>query len=368
MKKRVLLLFVSLLWVTVFANTYNTTDYIAKWYKGGYIKLHLQNTNGKLHGYYDFNDDPTMTYVEQPNWVDGQLKSDHKLELTQTGDQGLQTVFNGREKTGKQKGQETHGLSGRWYIQAPKKGRLLAFQEQKISPLKDVQLVTANQYEKNDTYHYTVSLSYPELTAKNNSAVTQFNQLIQDEVKKIKHEFVDTAVKGEISMQESVHNPPNFGNTLTIDYQVLYASKGIVSVRMIVGTYYNGAAHPNYYSLSFNYDLNDGELLQLSDLFVKPSNYLQTIAAYSEAELSKRILTDDVPESNKNYEKEWLATGTKPELKNYQRWNLMAGGLLITFDPYQVAAYVYGRQQVLIPYAKLQNIAMVNGVIDRISQ
>ena len=46
--------------------------------------------------------------------------------------------------------------------------------------------------------------------------------------------------------------------------------------------------------------------------------------------------------------------GADPILENYRNWNITADGLLISFDPYQVAAYAAGPQTVLVPYGELQ--------------
>jgi len=51
-----------------------------------------------------------------------------------------------------------------------------------------------------------------------------------------------------------------------------------------------------------------------------------------------------------------VTQGTKPESKNFKNWNLQADSILITFDEYQVAPYVYGTQEVEIPYSVLEKI------------
>jgi len=48
--------------------------------------------------------------------------------------------------------------------------------------------------------------------------------------------------------------------------------------------------------------------------------------------------------------------GALPIAQAYQHWNLQPGGLLITFDEYQVAPYSAGPQRVLVPYSSLRDI------------
>ena len=61
-----------------------------------------------------------------------------------------------------------------------------------------------------------------------------------------------------------------------------------MSIKFDVGTYYQGAAHPNSYSEVINYDLKNGKQLKLSDLFKPGAKFLQALSAYSIADLKKQ--------------------------------------------------------------------------------
>jgi hypothetical protein len=129
-------------------------------------------------------------------------------------------------------------------------------------------------------------------------------------------------------------------------------------VLLDVGSYSAGAAHPNSYSETVNFDLRNGKLLKLADLFQPGSKYLQTISAYCIADLKKQgkqkgpdsMLDDD-----------WIERGAGPDAENYGSWTVGKKGLEITFDSYQVAAYAAGPQHVLVPYSALKDLIKTDG-------
>src|SRR5215208_7290909 len=80
----------------------------------------------------------------------------------------------------------------------------------------------------------------------------------------------------------------SMGSDLSVSYTVNLAQDDLVSIKFDVGSYYQGAAHPNSYSEVLNYDLKNGKLLKLSDLFKPDAKFLQAIANYCIADLKKQ--------------------------------------------------------------------------------
>src|SRR5262249_38750008 len=101
-----------------------------------------------------------------------------------------------------------------------------------------------------------------------------------------------------------------------------------------------GSLHPYTTSKSFNYDLNRNTIVRLADLFNPNSNYLKVISDSSIRELEK-LEADDIYGEIKR--------GAGPKLENFHSWNITPAGLQITFDPYQVGAYVDGEYEVVVP-------------------
>jgi hypothetical protein len=146
------------------------------------------------------------------------------------------------------------------------------------------------------------------------------------------------------------------GSDLNVDYTVVLAQDDLVSIKFEVGSYYQGAAHPNSYSDVLNYDLKNGKQLKLADLFKPGAKFLPVIATYSIGDLKKQAkdkgLLDDLIES-----------GAAPAAKNYLSWNITKKGLGINFDPYQVGPYAAGPQYVMVPYTILKDLINPDGPI-----
>ena len=110
-----------------------------------------------------------------------------------------------------------------------------------------------------------------------------------------------------------------------------------LKVLSLCKVYNTGGAHPSHATSTLNCDLNTGEVLILADLFKPGMNYLKPISALTIAELTQqnRLLFPD---------------GAQPTSENYANWNLDHGGLLFTFDEYQVGPYAQGASEIYISY------------------
>lgn len=191
--------------------------------------------------------------------------------------------------------------------------------------------------ESGDSPPYTISARIPFLRGSDEPGVLLFNQWVDD----LAHADID---EFRTSILNDAPNPP-FGAGSSYDFQyTLFSPPGdIMSLKFDINFYFDGAAHPNDYSLAFNYDLVSGQKLDLHQLFIPGADYMGPIATYCKAQLSLRDIA-------------YFEAGADPILENYRNWNIADGGLLISFDPYQVGPYAAGPQIVLIPYAELNAI------------
>ena len=53
---------------------------------------------------------------------------------------------------------------------------------------------------------------------------------------------------------------------ISVSYTVALANDNLVSIGFVIAGYSRGAAHPNSYTESINYDLKNGQPLKLADL------------------------------------------------------------------------------------------------------
>lgn len=190
---------------------------------------------------------------------------------------------------------------------------------------------------------YSITVNYPQITGKDlGASEKQFNNIIKERMNKSIENFKQTVNENEkypVPSEIKAH-----GSTLSSDYQIAMINKSFISLRYGMDIYFAGAAHPTHTYQSLNFDLSQNKELTLSNLFQAKTNYLQKIADYATKQLKTKLKNDAFQE------------GFNPIVKNYQVWNTLPKGLRITFNEYQVAPYVYGPQQVIIPYSYLKNI------------
>lgn len=196
-------------------------------------------------------------------------------------------------------------------------------------------------------------LVYPQLeSADGNESIIDFNDIVTEFTLNTVEQF-----KQQIIEQQTPQVPlPIKGkNSLYVDYDTSAITAGknhIVSIRFSIQGSIGGMAHPFHFHRVLNYDLDISDKISLEDLFLSDTDYLSVLANYCNRILTRRLAF-----------KEMIAHGTAPTAENYQNWNIKPTGLLITFDEYQVAPYVYGPQTVLVPYSVLKSIIEPDSVI-----
>lgn len=133
------------------------------------------------------------------------------------------------------------------------------------------------------------------------------------------------------------------------DGSVAWVEPPFLSLILDVSVYYAGAAHPGHYAITLVWDAARGRALEPADLFRRGADWP---AALSRAAIP--ALERDLGEMA---DAAWVAEGAGPSAQNFSRWALVADGLLVLFDPYQVAPYAAGPQAVTIPRAALADVA-----------
>ena len=212
-----------------------------------------------------------------------------------------------------------------------------------------VKLISVPHEETGNNPVYTAKAQVPNLQGSEDARVTNFNNemtgLMQEEIGR----FKDNASQVMVAQGST-------GSSYDQTYTQLSAPGNILSLKIQISTYIAQTAHPNSHTRVVNYDLEAGQDLSLDQLFQSGSDYLKTIANYCIAQLKTRPIDFQVN-----------AKGADPTPQNYSNWNITPDGLMITFDPYQVAAYAAGPQVVTVPYSALKSIIDPNGPIGEYS-
>ncbi len=187
---------------------------------------------------------------------------------------------------------------------------------------------------KKETATYILDIKYPQ--GFKSPAV---NAAIQDFINATQQSFMN-------ELSEDADTPADApGKTgLNITYSLPYKTKEALSVRFNVSIYHKGAAHPLNTVVIKNFI--NGQEVALADLFISGADYLTSIAATAKKAITAKKISDE----------QWINDGTKPTAANYSVWSFSDKGIAIIFNSYQVAAYVYGEQTVVIPLALISNM------------
>jgi hypothetical protein len=204
--------------------------------------------------------------------------------------------------------------------------------------------------ERGQNPRYAIAVRYPHIVDAKEPKHQTFNREVAALARKQVEEFKKHVEKPEPGMPGA-----EAGSSLDITYSVGVSNDRLVSIGFKAETYHAGAAHPNHRTFVYNYDLRQGKRLDLGDLFEPRSNYLKVISDYCVKVLAKQVAQP--PDMNE------IARGAAPNPQNYQSWTVTSQGLKINFDPYQVASYAEGPQEVVIPYGAVKGLIGVRSPI-----
>ncbi len=295
----------------------------------------------------------------------GSVDKDGKVALEEFDPAGKQSgVFQGVWKLDQDGMVE---IAGDWTKPNGEKKTTFSLRQEPIEFTNGVEIASRQIKENNKKLRYEVNVDYPQLTGSTDPNYEKFNQtvrsLVNRQVSDFKKERLpeatdEAAPEGERPANEPA--PESVGSDIVISYAVAWAKDDLISIEFTVSSYSAGAAHPNSYTEVVNFDLRNGKLLKLADLFLPGSKYLQAIAANCIQILTKQAEKEG---SDGMLDEGWIKRGAAPELTNYDNWTITRKGLGVTFDPYQVAAYAAGPQHVVVPYAALKDIVKSDGPV-----
>ena len=314
------------------------------------LQMKLVRTGDQLVGSYFYQKIGTRINLR------GNVDKDGNLTLEEFDQAGKQTgLFKGIWTVNASDG--LINLAGNWSKPPGEKGseKKTAFSvhEEPIAFTGEVEIVSKQIKESNKKLMYEIAAQYPQITGGNNPNFEKFNQAARAAVTRKVAGF-----KKDMQPEGEEEPPPegSMGSDLSVSYDVLLAQDDLVSVKFVVSSYFQGAAHPNSYSDVLNYDLKNGKQLKLSDLFKPGAKYLQAIAAYCIADLKKQAQTKGLLDDQ-------IESGAAAKSDNYQSCAITKRGLGVTFDAYQVGPYAAGPQFVLVPYSTLKDLINTDGPI-----
>src|SRR5262249_2240757 len=144
----------------------------------------------------------------------------------------------------------------------------------KIPISQQVMLTFISFREEGQAPIYTISAQTPMFADSADARVKAFNDaasdLVQHEIKYFRKN----------ALAEMPAQPISSGSSFDVKYMVIFQGSGIWSLKFDFSGYADGAAHPYHYSLTLNYDLEQGKKLSIDELFPADSDYLEALSRY----------------------------------------------------------------------------------------
>ncbi|MCD9187592.1 MAG: DUF3298 and DUF4163 domain-containing protein [Pyrinomonadaceae bacterium] len=314
---------------------------------GQSIQMTLNREGKKLNGTYFYQK------IKKDLRLEGTIDEAGNFTLTEFAPNGAKTG----EFTGKWDNPATEdgaSLTGNWINPKNKEESYFTAQEQFVEFTGNQKIETKSFAEKNKARMFEITAEYPMLSGGNALIAAKFNKFVEAEVMKTVNSFrKDMMTMTAADLKFAKQN--GMSNYLELDYVLESANDRVISIGFYYSTF-EGGAHPNHFSSAVNFDLKTGTVVALKDLFRPNANYLKTISALC----IEKLKEDD----SEGFDDEWLKTGAGPKAENFSSWNIKKKGILITFDPYQVASYAAGPKEVLLTYDELKSILKKDSVIE----
>lgn len=181
-----------------------------------------------------------------------------------------------------------------------------------------------------DTPGLTIDISYPETGDK------KVDEYIAT--------YVSTSVRDfGVNFNQTRKDDPNATYDLGGAAEVVAYSPQLMNIVFTTESY-TGGAHPNHTIETLVFNRETGKRLSLGDVFKPKSNYLSALSRKSREQFAD--LADQ----------DFVVNGTTPDPEHFKNFVLLPEGLKIYFNEYQVAPYVFGSQEVIIPFSQLSTL------------
>jgi len=196
------------------------------------------------------------------------------------------------------------------------------------------------EYE-DETDTYVIDVQYPqweELDTLNNMVA----EVVFDEI-----EYFEDSIDEWVD-DEFYDNTDDMKSGLTITYELYHNDWDYLSIAFYSYIYYEGAAHGMMYTIPYNLDFETFEEIEPLDIFIDNDGaWLYAISEMSIAKLKEQLYEDEWVVDD------WIEEGAGPDSVYYEAFTLTEDSIIFHFDPYQVAAYAAGPQQVEFTFSEI---------------
>ncbi len=181
---------------------------------------------------------------------------------------------------------------------------------------------------------------YPRVIGMKNNQLEQWiNRTIVNQIQQLIHLQINSSPSTVVEM--------------TGTFEVKNNQRDVLSLTLSNYTYHYHAAHGMTYLKSLTFDLKQGKLVQLKDLFKPGSDYISRISNLIKAQISAR----QIP-----------LLGEFTSIKPDQDFYLADKTLVTYFQLYDITPYAFGFPMFPISVYDLQDIMIEDGPLGRLAQ
>lgn len=172
-----------------------------------------------------------------------------------------------------------------------------------------------------------ININYPR------TKYSVLNNYIKEKTENIIDEFMEYAKE---PTQE------NISYSLYIEYET-YEYKNYISYVFFISMY-TGGAHPDNSVLSINYNTQYNKIIKILNIYDNLNNL---------SKISRDLLRKNNQINSSSDQLNMILEGTEPDEYNFRNFAITENGIILFFEPYQVAPYVFGTIRITIPYNQL---------------
>ena len=207
-------------------------------------------------------------------------------------------------------------------------------------------------------YRYEITARYPILQGVGSDVFNDsIKQFIRSQVDTFAHNFAEDYKEFPDTTDVDSADQNCCDSYLEINDTIAFANASFVNVLFTHDFYFHLSAHPNMFFATKLFSLRTKKMLTLGDLFKPGSKYLRRISAYCLTDVTKQMRVREEDSSNvADEDVDVFRFGLTAKGDNFKCFTLSDSGITFYFAPYQVAAYVFGYFEVMVPYEKLKDI------------
>ena len=211
---------------------------------------------------------------------------------------------------------------------------------------KKLTLKTVTIEEQSTQPKYFINISYPQIEALPDTAVTgNINRWLKSDVNQQLRDFKKDM---QLSWQMDNTTLGELESNLKISYQTGVVYPDLVSLAMKISKFNAAAAYPVHMELSYTFDPKTGEEIDISQLFIKDSGYLQTLSGIASDEITNQKTADRLkPDAS------LIMAATRPQRQNFKTFLINEDYLSIYYYYYTVSGQREPDIWINIPYTEL---------------